>query len=176
MSANRRTSLAGLLAFIGLAIAGCAGDVPSTAPAAIHPDAALAAAAAKPHPRTPYISDVQLSSIYIPTSPSDEITPFTVTVTNPGSKDAQGISLEGELQPTFNNQPPPLATAFIASCPNPTGIVPRGDCVISNWITSGPFLSPGPGTFTLRLLQQQSDGTKKVLDTRTVTVVFVSQA
>jgi hypothetical protein len=175
MSPKRRTYSAGLLVFIALAIAACAGDVPSTAPAAIHPDAALAVTAVKPRPRAPYISDVQLSSINIPTSPSDEITPFTVTVTNPGSKDAQGIYLEGELQPTFNNQPSP-ATAFIASCPNPTGIVPRGDCVMSNWIGSGPFLSPGPGTFTLRLLQQQSDGTKKVLDTKTVAVVFVSPA
>ena len=79
------------------------------------------------------------------------------------------------MQPTFNNQPSPV-TAFIASCPNPTGIVPRGDCVMSNWIGSGPLHSPGPDTFMVRLLQQQSDGTKKVLDTKTVAVVFVSPA
>ena len=172
MFPNRRT-LAGLHAFIAFAAAGCAGDVPSTGPAAIPSGATLAAAAAKPNARTPYISQVQVSTVNIPTSPSDEITPFTVTVTNPGPKDAQGISLEGDLLPTFNNQPPPIATAFTASCPNPTGTVPRGNCVMSNWITSGPFLTPGPGTFTLRLLQLQPDGTKKVLDTRTVAVVFV---
>ena len=176
MSATRRTSPAGLLALAALAVAGCAGDVPSTAPAANLPHAALAAAAAKPNARTPYISQLQLGTINIPTSPSDEITPFSVTVTNPGPKDALGISLEGVLEPTFNTQPPPVATAFTASCPNPTGTVPRGDCVMSNWITSGPFLTPGPGTFTLRLLQRQADGTKKVLETKTVAVMFVYPA
>lgn len=172
MSPTRRISPAGLLAFIGLAVAGCTGDVPSTAPAVKVPDAAVAAASAKPRPRTPFISDVQLSSINIPISPSDQYTPFTVTVTNPGPKDAQGISLEGVLEPTFNNQPP-LATTFTAFCPTPNGTVPRGDCVMSEWIRPWALLSPGPGTFTLQLLQLQSDGTKKVLDTKTISVVFV---
>ena len=84
-----------------------------------------------------------------------------------------GISLEGVLEPTFNNQPP-VATAFTAFCPTANGTVPRGDCVMSEWIRPWPFISPGPGTFTLRLLQLQSDGTRKVLDTRTVAVVFVN--
>ena len=172
MSATRRMSPAGLLAFVALSVAGCAQDVPPTAPAANFPDAALAAAAAKPHPRTPYIADVQVGSITIPLSPSDEYTPFTVTVTNPGAKDALGLSLEGVLEPSFNNQPP-LATAFTAFCPTPNGTVPRGDCVMNEWITPSRFLSPGPGTFTLRLLQSQSDGTKKVVDTKVVAVVFV---
>ena len=172
MSPTRRTFSACLFAVVALAGAGCSDDTAPTAPAAAHGSVALGVAAAKPRPRAPYISSLQLSTIYIPTSPSDEITPFTVTVTNPGSKDVLGISLEGELQPTFNNQPPP-ATSFVASCPNATGVVPRGDCTMSNWIASGPFLWPGPGTFTLRLLQQQPDGTKKVLDSRTIDVVFV---
>ena len=168
----RRTYSACLLAVVALAGAGCSDDAPFTAPAVPPTDAALAVAAAKPRPRVAFIADVQLSVITIPITPSDEITPFTVTVTNPGPKDAPGISLEGELQPTFNNQPPP-STAFIAACPNPNGIVPRGNCTMSNWIGSGWNLSPGPGTFTLRLLQLQSDGTKKVLDTKIVDVVFV---
>ena len=171
MSLTRRTFSACLSAVIALAGAGCSDVAAPTAPAARR-SAALSVAPAKARPRVPYISSVQLSTIYIPTSPSDEITPFSVTVTNPGSKDALGISLEGELQPTFNNQPPP-ATAFVASCPNATGVVPRGNCTMSNWIASGPFLWPGPGTFTLRLLQQQTDGTKKVLDSKTIDVVFV---
>ena len=170
MYATRRTYTASLLALVTLGAA-CSADAPPTAPTAIRPTAALAAAAAKPRPRTPYIADLQLSSISIPTSPSDEITPFTVKVTNPTSKDVLGISLEGVLEPTFNNQPPP-ATAFVATCPNPTGVLPRGDCVMSNWISSGSWIYPGPGTFTLRLLQLQSDGTKKVLDTKVVAVVF----
>ena len=130
----RRTYPACLLAIIALAGAGCSDDAPSTAPAAPPTDASLAVAAAKPRPRGAYISGLQLSSTTIAVSPSDEITPFTVTVTNPAQKDVQGISLEGELQPTFNNQPPP-STAFVASCPNPNGILPRGDCTMSNWIS-----------------------------------------
>lgn len=72
----------------------------------------------------------------------------------------------------MNNQPPAPATAFIAFCPLPNGIVPRGDCTMSNGITPGPNLMPGPGTFTLRVLQQQSDGTMKVRDSKTVDVVL----
>ena len=172
MSPNRRTHSAWLIALVTMA-AGCSTDAASTGPVARYGEAALAAASAKPRPRVLSITDLQLSTIYIPTSPSDEITPFSVTVTNPGPKDVAGISFEGELYPTFNNQPP-LATTFVASCPSATGVVPRGDCTMSNWIMSGPFLTPGPGTFTLRLLQLQSDGTKKVVDTRTVAVQFVN--
>jgi hypothetical protein len=172
MSPTRRTLSACLLMIITVST-GCSDHVTPTAPVATHASVALSVAAAKPRPsRVPYISSLQLSTAYIPTSPSDEITPFTVTVTNPGAKDVQGISLEGELQPTLNNQSP-LATSFVASCPNATGVVPRGDCTMSNWISSGALLSPGPGTFTLRLLQRQPDGTKKVLDSKTVDVVFV---
>ena len=150
----------------------CSDDPPSTAPNVVRTDAALAVASAKPRPRTAYIASVELSTLNIPVSPSDEITPFTVTVTNPGPKDIQGISLEGELQPTFNNQPPP-STAFTAACPNPNGIIPRGNCTMSSYIGSAWNVWPGPGTFTLRLLQLQSDGTKKVLDTKVIDVTFV---
>jgi hypothetical protein len=168
----RRTHSICLLAIAALVGSGCNDDAPSTAPTVLRTDAAFAIASVKPRPRTVYIADVQLSTLNIPVSPSDEITPFTVTVTNPSPKDVPGISLEGELQPTFNNQPPP-STAFTASCPNPNGIVPRGDCTMSNWIGAAWNVTPGPGTFTLRLLQLQPDGTKKVLDTKVIDVTFV---
>ena len=64
------------------------------------------------------------------------------------------------------------ATAFLAYCPYGNGIVPRGDCTMSNGITGGATLAPGPGTYTLRVLQQQSDGTMLVLDSKTVDVIL----
>jgi len=167
MMRNRRTYLACLLAVVALAGAGCSDEATPTAPAATRAVPALNPAAAKPRPRAPYISDLQLSSIYV--SLSGGFTPYTVTVTNPSQKDYKSIHLKGELQ-SQNNQPPTPASAFLAYCPDPNGVVPRGDCTMSDGITGGPNLAPGPGTFTLRVLQQQSDGTMTVLDSTTVDV------
>lgn len=169
MIRNRRTRSASLLAVVALAGAGCSDNATPTAPAATRPVAALNSAAAKPRQRVPYISNLQLSSIYV--SLSGGFTPYTVTVTNPSQKDFQSIYLKGELQ-SQNNQPPLPASAFLAYCPSPNGIVPHGDCTMSDGITGGPTLAPGPGFFTLRVLQQQSDGTMTVLDSKTVDVVL----
>ena len=43
---------------------------------------------------------------------------------------------------------------------------------MSDGITGGATLAPGPGTYTLRVLQKQSDGTMTVLDSKTVDVVL----
>lgn len=170
MSPNRRAS-ACLLALIALAGMGCSDETSSTAPA-VRSEAAPALSVARPRPRGISISALQLSSTEIPITSSDVITPFTVTVTNPGPKDVAAIYLEGELQPSMNNQPP--VTTFIAACPNPTGVVPRGDCTMTGWTAAQwPLYSPGPGTFTLRLVQLQADGTKTVLDSKIVAIVFV---
>src|SRR4026208_2434496 len=77
--------------------------------------AAAQALVVKPRSRAIYIADLQLSSIYV--SISSGFTPFTVTVTNPTSKDIGMIYLKGELQ-SQNNQPPLPASAFLAYCPN----------------------------------------------------------
>jgi hypothetical protein len=154
-----------LFALIAMAGAGCS-ESETTAPPAVRTAAPLAA---KSRQRVPYIADLQLSSIYV--SISGGYTPYTVTVTNPSQKDFAGIYLKGELK-SQNEQPPLPASAFIAYCPDPNGIVPHGDCVMSDGITGGATLAPGPGTFTLRVLQQQSDGTMLVLDSKTVDVVL----
>ena len=151
------------------AVAGCIDNAAPTAPDATGAVTPRDAAFAKGRPRTPYISDVQLSSIYI--NLSGGYNPFTVTVTNPGSKDVLGIHLRGELK-SQNNQPPTTATAFIANCPLANGTVPRGDCTMSNGISGGAGLSPGAGTFTLKVLQEQLDGTMIVLDSKTLDVVL----
>ena len=158
-----------LVAAVTLAGAACTDRMTPTAPAVTQAVAAVSAASDKPHPRAPYIADLQLSSIYV--SISGGYTPFTVTVTNPTPKDYTMIYLKGELK-SQNNQTPVPASAFLAYCPYSNGIVPRGSCTMSDGITGSATLAPGPGTFTLRLLQQQSDGTMTVLDTKTVEVVL----
>jgi hypothetical protein len=172
MIRHQRAGVACLLAAVVLAGAGCSDDVASTAPAATPNVPSLAVAAVKPNPRGPSIASVQLPSPYILLTASDEYTPYTVTVTNPGPKDYQLIYLRGELQsPNF---PPVSVSAFLAYCPNPNGVLPRGNCTMSNGITTGWYhLTPGPATFTVKLLQKQADGTMKVLDSKSVNVVLV---
>jgi len=157
------------LVLLALAVVACSDDTIPSAPAATRAPASASMVAAKPRARVPYISDLQLSSIYV--SMSGGYTPFTVTVTNPTQKDFPSIYLKGELK-SQNEQPPLPATAFLAYCPYGNGIVPRGDCTMSNGITGGATLAPGPGTYTLRVLQQQSDGTMLVLDSKTVDVIL----
>ena len=173
MIRRQRAPLACLLAAAVMAGAGCSDDAPSTAPAVMPNAASLAVAAAKPNPRGPYIANVQLPSPYVLLTPSDEYTPYTVTVSNTGPKDYYSIYLRGELHsPTF---PPVSVSAFLAYCPNPNGVLPRGaTCTMSNGITTGWYnLSPGPATFTVKLLQKQADGSMKVLDSKSVDVVLV---
>jgi hypothetical protein len=66
------------------------------------------------------------------------------------------------------------ATAFLAYCPGSNGIIPPGDCVMSNGVTGlwAETGVPGPATYTLMVLQQQSNGSMKVLDSKTVDVVL----
>jgi hypothetical protein len=168
MMRNHRTRAAGLLAFVVAASAACS-DVSPSAPPSTQAVAALNAAPAGARGRTPYISDLRLSSIYV--SITDGFTPFTVTVTNASQKSIQNIYLKGELHQ--NNQTWP-ATAFLAYCPGSNGIIPPGDCAMSNGITGlwAETGVPGPATYTLMVLQQQSNGSMKVLDSKTVDVVL----
>jgi hypothetical protein len=169
MMRNHRTHTARLLALVVAAGAACSDATPS-APTTTRAVASFNAAPDAARGRAPYISGVQLSSIYV--SITSGYTPFTVTVTNPSLKSVQNIYLKGVLQQ--NNGTPWPATAFLAYCPGPNGIVPPGDCTMSNGITAlgSPTLVPGPATYTLMVLQQQSNGTMKVLDSKSVDVVL----
>ena len=168
MLRNRRSQWAWLLALAALVAGACGGHEDRGAPTA--PVAAtLSTALSKPR-RVPYISNLQLSSIYVAMS-GGVATPFTVTVTNPSPKDYTGILLQGELK-SQNNQPPTSATGFVAYCPLANGTVPPGTCIMSGGITGGAGLSPGPGVFTLRLVQRQLDGLMVQLDSKTVDVVL----
>jgi hypothetical protein len=157
------------LALLVAAVAGCSDAAPS-APPPTRAVAALSAAPDAARGRTPYISSLQLSSIYV--SLTNGYTPFTVTVTNPSLKSVQNIYLKGVVQQ--NNQTPWPTTAFLAYCPGPNGIIPPGNCTMSNGITAwgSPTLVPGPATFTLMVQEQQSNGSMKVLDSKSVGVVL----
>jgi len=159
-----------LLTLIALGGGACTNTEPSTGPS-VTPRAEVAgASAARQRSRVPYIATLQLSSTFVSTTSGS--TPFTVTVTNPTKKDFQDIYLKGELR-SQNNPTPVPATAFLAYCPNPNGVVHPGDCAMSNSITgSWGALTPGPGTYTLYVQQQQPDGTMLVLDSKTVDVTL----
>ena len=166
----RAAYLATAFAILTLTGLACSDSGTSTGPAAPAMAPATATlAASKPRPRVPYIADLQLSSIYV--SISGGYTPFTVTVANPTQKDFQSIYLKGELK-SQNEQPPLPATAFLAYCPFANGVVPSGNCTMSDGITGGATLAPGPGTYTLRVLQKAADGTMTVLDSKTVDIVL----
>jgi hypothetical protein len=169
MMRNHRPHSARLLALVVAVGAACSDTTPS-APPSTPAVAALNVAPDGARGRAPYISGLQLSSIYV--SITSGYTPFTVTVTNPSLKSVQNIYLKGVLRQ--NSQSPWPATAFLAYCPGPNGIVPPGDCTMSNGITAlgSPTLVPGPATYTLMVLQQQSNGSMKVLDSKSADVVL----
>lgn len=159
-----------LLALVTLANAACADGARS-------PVAPGATRAATPNDdvsfgrtatRVPYISNLQLASEYVTVNTG--YTAFTVTVTNPTTSDFGNIFLRGELKAQTGQAVP--ATAFMAYCPSGGGVVPPGDCVMSNGITGVPTLALGPGTYTLQVLQEQKNGTMKVLDSKTVDVIL----
>jgi hypothetical protein len=163
------------LVIVALANAACSdAPQPTTGPAAIGDVATHGAAAVNARGRSPYISNLQLSSIYV--SLTDGYTPLTVTVTNPSQKSVGDIYIHGELK-SPNNQPAWPATAFLGYCPAPNGVIPAGaTCVMSNGITAlgGLTLQPGPAKYTIQVLQQQSNGGMKVLDSKTVDVLLTS--
>jgi hypothetical protein len=165
---NHRTRSAGLLAFVVAAGAACS-DVSPSAPPSTQAVAALNVAPTAGRGRAPYISDLQLGSIYVSTT--NGFTPFTVTVTNSSEKSVQNIYLKGVLNQNGQTWP---ATAFLAYCPGSNGIIPPGDCAMSNGITGlwAETAAPGPATYTLMVLQQQSNGSMKVLNSKTVDVVL----
>ena len=160
-----------LLTLVMLANSACSNDAPSpVAPGATSTATPIDHASfARTPGRTPYIASLQLASEYVAVNTG--YTPFTVTVTNPTSQDFGLIYLRGELKAQSGQAVP--ATAFMAYCPTGGGVVPPGDCVMSNGITGVPTLALGPGTYTFQVLQQQKNGTMKVLDSKTVDVVLV---
>ena len=151
--------------------AACSDSANTTAPTGVRPVEVFeggTAATAKAS-RAPYIANVQLASVYV--SVTSGYTPVTVTVTNPGTTAYYNMYLKGEIKPQ-NKQPALPATAFLAFCPNPNGVIYTGSCTMTNGITGAPPLQPGPATYALRLLQQQSNGNMKVIDSKTVNIIL----
>jgi hypothetical protein len=175
MFRNSTARPACLLALVALGGAACSDVAATTAPttrraAVVNAPLAQLSTAGRAQRRAPYISALELGSVYV--SINTGSTPFTVTVTNPSAKEYGSIFLKGELQ-SQRNQPPSPATAFVAYCPYPNGVVSAGDCTMSGAISGEPTLELGPGTYTLKVVQRQLNGTMKVLDSKTVDVIFV---
>jgi hypothetical protein len=168
---TRKISSVCLLAVVALAGVGCSENAPPTAPEAVRAVSTPAAAATKPDARTPYMSDLQLHSIYVDIgryeSPYDNL--YDVVLANPGPK-TTGLYLQSELQ---QNQHTMDAGGTIIFCPALDGALQHGTCSMTFGITPPPYFVAGPARFTLRLVQRGADNSIKVLDSRTVDVVIV---
>ena len=160
-----------LLAIAALTGAGCSENAPPSAPEAARAGVTPAAAATKPVPRAPYISDLQLHYPYVDMGPDGTYdNGYDVVLTNPASK-TTGLYLQSELQ---QNQHTMDAGGTIIYCAAPDGVLQHGTCRMMLGITPPPtYLSLGPARFTLKLVQRGADNTIKVLDSRTVDVVIV---
>ena len=168
---SRRIGSICLLAVAALAGAGCSENAPPTAPEAARAVVTPAAAATKPSPRAPYISDLQLHSVYVDMGPDGTYdNGYDVVLTNPGSK-TTGLYLQSELQ---QNQYTVDGGGTIIFCPALDGTLQHGTCRMTFGITPPPvYLSLGPARFTLKLVQRGADNSIQVLDSRTVDVVIV---
>jgi hypothetical protein len=169
MLRNLGLRLAGLLAIVAIAATGCSDSSATTAPTAMRPAAHVASAAAA---KAPYISDVQLSSIYIDMGPDGTYdNGYTVTLTNPGPR-ATGLFFDTEVRQNLSTMDAGGSTIF---CPAMDGVLTKGTCRMMWWVTPpDPFrFVVGPATLTIRLKQRGSDNSIKLLDSRTVDIYIV---
>jgi hypothetical protein len=169
---SRRIGSICLLAVAALAGAGCSENAPPTAPEAARAVVTPAAAATKPSPRAPYISDLQLHSVYVDMGPDGTYdNGYDVVLTNPGSK-TTGLYLQSELQ---QNQHTMDAGGTIIFCPALDGVLQHGTCRMTFGITPPDprIFVVGPALFTLKLVQRGADNSIKVLDSRSVEVWIV---
>jgi hypothetical protein len=170
---TRRISPVCLLTVVALAGAGCSDSAAPTAPEAVRAVVTTAAAVTKPDARAPYISDLQLHSIYVDMGvaggPYDN--QYDIVLTNPGPK-TTGLYLQSELQ---QNQYTVDAGGTIIFCPALDGVLQHGTCRMTFGITPPDplYFQVGPARFTLKLVQRGADNSITVLDSRTVDVVIV---
>jgi len=145
-------------------------NAPPTAPEAVQAAVTGGPAAVKVS-RTPFISDLQLHSIYVDMGPDGTYdNGYDVVFTNPGPK-TDGLYLQTELQ---QNQYTVDGGGTIIFCPALDGSLQHGTCRMTFFITPPPvYLALGPARFTLKLVQRRTDNSITVLDSRTVDVVII---
>jgi hypothetical protein len=160
-----------LLAVVALAGTGCSSDNSSpTGPEAVQAVVTDGQTAGKAS-RTPYISDLQLHSIYVDMGPDGTYdNGWDIVLTNPSSK-ATGLFLQSEIR---QNQYTVDAGGTIIFCPALDGVLAHGTCRMQWTITPPPvYLALAPAQFTVRLMQRRADNSLVVLDSRTFDVVIV---
>jgi hypothetical protein len=162
-----KTSSLFLLALLTLAGAACSDDTSPTAPEPAEPAPPQAAAAVKA-PRMPYISDLQLHSIYLDMGGHGD--GYDIVLTNPGPK-AEGLYLEAAV--TDNHYTADVGSTVIY-CPVQDGTLVRGTCRMTAFVPPPPSnLALGPARLTIRLMQRGADGSITALDRRTFDVVLI---
>ena len=159
-----------LLAVVALAGTGCSDNSSPTEPEAVQAVVTGGQAAGKPA-RAPYISDLQLHSIYVDMGPDGTYdNAWDIVLTNPGSK-ASGLFLQSEIR---QNQYTVDAGGTVIFCPALDGALAHGTCRMQWTITPPPvYLALAPAQFTVRLMQRRADNSLVVLDSRTMDVVIV---
>jgi hypothetical protein len=159
-----------LIALLTLAGAACSDNTSPTAPAAVEPAPTQAAVAVKAQ-RTPYISDVQLHSIYIDMGPDGTYdNGADIVLTNPGSK-AEGLYLWATVSDNHYTED---GGSIALSCQAPEGTLLRGTCRQMFFVTPPPYwLQLGPARLTIYLMQRGADNSITALDRRTLDVVLV---
>jgi hypothetical protein len=158
-----------LLAVVALVGTACSDNSSPTGPETVQ--AVPSDQAAAKVTRAPYISDLQLHSIYVDMGPDGTYdNGYDVTLTNPGPK-TTGLYLQSEIQ---QNQYTVDGGGTIIFCPALDGSLQHGTCRMTFGITPPPvYLALGPARFTLRLMQRRPDNSLTELDSRTVDVIIV---
>lgn len=159
-----------LLAVVALAGTGCSDSSSPTEPEAVQAVVTDGQAAAKVS-RTPYISDLQLHSIYVDMGPDGTYdNAYDIVLANPGSK-ASGLFLQNEIR---QNQYTVDVGGTVIFCPALDGALAHGTCRMQWTIQPPPvYLALAPAQFTVRLMQRRPDNSLVVLDSRTMDVVIV---
>jgi hypothetical protein len=159
-----------LLAFVALVATGCSDNSSPTGPEAVQSVVTGGEAAAKAS-RAPYISDLQLHSIYVDMGPDGTYdNGYDLVLTNPGPK-ASGLFWQSEIR---QNQYTVDAGGTIIFCPALDGALAHGTCRMQWTITPPPvYLALAPAQFTVRLMQRRPDNSLVMLDSRTFDVVIV---
>jgi hypothetical protein len=137
-----------LLAVVALAGTGCSENSSPTEPEAVQAVVTGGQAAGKPS-RSPYISDLQLHSIYVDMGPDGTYdNAWDIVLTNPGSK-ASGLFLQSEIR---QNQYTVDAGGTVIFCPALDGALAHGTCRMQWTITPRDWGCSGPNPDSHRSL------------------------
>ena len=162
-----------VLAF-ALVAAACADPAAPTAPddaraqatAGAHAAITAAAKPVKPSRKDSYISSLTIGNQLriVPGGSS----PYTMTITNPGTKTQSEIYVQATL---VQGGVIYGAGGTISGCPEFSGQVPPGDCAVNHYYVASPSIGLGAATLEIELLlyNRTTDRTS-VLDRRRVDV------